>query len=611
MFRAACVFFALANALLVSAGPLQQSPSASPEHPAPAPAAESVTFNKDIAPLLWQNCTNCHREGRLAPFSLLTYQEVRPRAAQILRAVRKRDMPPWKPEPGFGEFDGSRRLSDEQMDLLERWVQEGAHRGDPKDLPPAPTFVEGWYMGQPDLVVTMPEPFELAASTLDVFRTFVVPIPVASRKHVRALQFFPGNAKVVHHANIKIDPTPLSRLLDEAEPGVGSGGGGSRKAVFPDGYFLGWTPGQRPRVSPGNGLTWRLDPGSDLVIEMHMMPTDSMHRVQSSVGLYFTDEPPTRSAYMLRLGRQDIDIPPGEPNWINTDSYTLPIDVDLLSVQPHAHYLGQEVRGYATLPDGSIKSLVYIKDWDFRWQDVYQFSEPVSLPKGSVLTMHYSYDNSARNQYPPDLEPHRVIFGQVSGSEMGTLWIQVLPRTAADLETLDRDFTPKLVAEDIAGNEKMLELNPNDARLIAELADCYVDAGRLDDALKQMRRARALDPTPVRHYDVGRLLLHMGRLPEAGAEFHQALAKRPDMPEALYGLGLTFDGLRRFDEAADAYARAIQLNLDFPDVHFNLARILAAQGRIPEATAQYEQFLELQPGDPDAVAALERLKTQK
>jgi tetratricopeptide (TPR) repeat protein len=284
----------------------------------------------------------------------------------------------------------------------------------------------------------------------------------------------------------------------------------------------------------------------------------------------------------------------------------------VLGVQPHAHYFGKTVHGWATLPDGSTKELVYIKDWDFHWQDVYQFSKPVPLPKGTVLSMHYTYDNSPKNQYPiPGAEPKRVIYGQRYGSEMGTLWIQVLPHSAADLETLDRDFGPKLVDEDIAGNLKMLELVPDDPRMHAELADCYLEAGRLEDALASLTKAEALEPTSFRPYDVGRLLLRMGRLPAAGAAFHRALAQKPDMPESLYGLGLTFDGLGRFDEAADAYERALRLNLDFPDAHFNLARILAAQGRIDEAIAHYQQVLQLQPGDAEAAAALKRLKTQK
>jgi tetratricopeptide (TPR) repeat protein len=226
--------------------------------------------------------------------------------------------------------------------------------------------------------------------------------------------------------------------------------------------------------------------------------------------------------------------------------------------------------------------------------------------------MHYTYDNSPQNQYPtPGAEPKRVIYGQRYDSEMGTLWIQVLPHSQADLETLDADFGPKLTNEDIAGNLKMLELVPDDPRMNAELADCYIEAGRLDDALVRLRRAEELEPTPFRHYDVGRLLLRMRRPGEAGAAFHLALAQKPDMPEAIYSLGLAFDALGRFDEAADAYERALQQNLNFPDADFNLARIRAAQGRTAEAITHYQQALRLQPGDAEALAALKKLQTQK
>src|SRR6185436_62181 len=160
--------------------------------------------------------------------------------------------------------------------------------------------------------------------------------------------------------NIKVDETRRSRQWDEGEPGPGYDGGGSREAKFPDGQFLGWTPGQSPRVSP-NVMTWHIDPGSDLVIEMHLMQTTATATVQASVGLFFANEPPTRHAYMLRIGRQDIDIPAGEQHYVNTDSYRLPVDVDVLGVQPHAHYLAKEVRGFATLPDGSTRPLIYIK----------------------------------------------------------------------------------------------------------------------------------------------------------------------------------------------------------------------------------------------------------
>ncbi len=206
-----------------------------------------VTFNRDIAPILWQHCASCHRPGQLGPFNLVTFDDARPRAREIVRAVQSRSMPPWKPEAGHGDFAGARGLTDQQISLFERWLEQGSPRGDPRDLPPAPTWASGWQLGQPDLVLTMPEAYQLSGNGPDVFRTFVVPIPLATRRYVRALEFNPGNFKAVHHANIKIDQTPQSRLWDEAEPGPGYEGGGSRDARFPDGHFLGWTPGQSRR----------------------------------------------------------------------------------------------------------------------------------------------------------------------------------------------------------------------------------------------------------------------------------------------------------------------------------------------------------------------------
>jgi hypothetical protein len=471
-------------------------------------AVRSVTFANDIAPIVFEHCVPCHRPGEAAPFSLVTYEDVRQRAKQIALLTKNRHMPPWKPEPGYGEFAGVRRLSDDQVSLIQRWAEEGAVQGDLENIPSVPRWSSGWQLGQPDLVVMMLEPYVLEADRRDAFRSFVIPAPVSGTRYVRGVEFRSGNRRVVHHANIKIDQTRSSRALDDEEPGPGYEGGGGHSAKFPDGHFLGWTPGHVPRLLPPD-MAWRLEPGSDLVVELHMMPTGKAEPVQISVGFFFADQPLSRLPYMLRLGRQDIDIPAGEREYVSMDTYVLPVDVEVVAVQPHAHDLAREIKGFARLPDGTTKWLLYIKDWDFNWQEVYYYSKPVALRRGTTLVMQYTYDNSAENVRNPNHPPRRVTFGQTTSSEMGDLWFQVVPRNAGDRAILDGDYAPKMLQQDIAGDEKMLEMNPGDARLHIDLAFCYLEAGRVADAIAHFEQAVRLEPgSSEARYHLGTALLN-------------------------------------------------------------------------------------------------------
>ena len=570
-----------------------------------ASAQPQPTFTRDVAPVLFERCAGCHRPGQTAPFSLLTYEDVRPRARRIAEVVRSRAMPPWKPEPDHGRFQMDRRMADAEIAVIEKWASQGMMRGDPGDLPPVPVFSDGWQLGTPDLIVRMPDAYMLPAQPRDVFRTFVIPIPLTLAAYVRAVEFLPGNPKVVHHANIKIDRTRLSRRRDDDESGAGYEGGGSREARFPDGTFLGWTPGQSPRVSP-EGMSWRLEPESDLVIELHLMPGDRPEPVQVSVGLFFTSERPTRTGYMLRLGRQDIDIAAGRRDYVNADSYTLPVDVDVLAVQPHAHFLAKDVRAWATLPGGAVVPLIYIKDWNFHWQDVYTYAQPVMLSKGTVIEMRYTYDNSAGNRANPNRPPQRVTFGQTSASEMGSLWLQVVPRSAADLARLEQDFGPKILRDDIAGNEKWLEVEPRNAQLRAELAACYLEANRPGEALVQLNEAARLDPTAGRYYDVGRVLLIQQDYSAAEHAFRQALASKPAFAEALYGLAVVRHGQHNLDDAIELYGRALSADPSNGSGHYNLGRALAERGQIDRAIQSYHRAIEAAPEDADAHQALAR-----
>ncbi|HEX7138245.1 MAG TPA: hypothetical protein VF219_10375, partial [Vicinamibacterales bacterium] len=427
--------------------------------------AEAPTYARDIAPLLNDRCAVCHHPSGSAPFALLSYDEVKRHARQIGDVTKSRVMPPWKVDPADGPFIGQHPLTTNEIDLIQRWIEGGALEGDPGESPlPVARWTEGWQLGKPDLVVTLERPFRLPGDGTDVFRIFVLPIPVDVERYVRGIEFRPGNPKVVHHANIRVDRTRASREQDDSDPAPGYSGLIMRSAEYPDGHFLGWTPGQvAPLAAPD--LAWRLAPHTDLVIETHMQPSGREELVQPSVGFYFGDRPPTRTPAMLRLGRQTIDIPPGQSPYLVTDSYVLPVDVEVIALQPHAHYRLRDARGEATLPDGSVRPLLHIADWDFRWQHVYRYESPVSLPRGTRISMEYTYDNSAANPRNPERPPKRARWGQRSADEMGDLWIQALTKNDADLVALDNEFRKKVVAEDVNGYEMEIERHPNDAGL--------------------------------------------------------------------------------------------------------------------------------------------------
>ena len=342
------------------------------------------------------------------------------------------------------------------------------------------------------------------------------------------------------------------------------------------------------------------------------MPTGKPERIQVSVGLFFTDEPPSRVPSMVRLGKQTIDIPAGTRDYAVTDSYVLPVDVEVLSVQPHAHNLASEMQAFARLPDGASTPLIHIREWDFRWQDVYQFRRPVFLPRGTTVMMQYVYDNSAGNVRNPNRPPRRVTFGQTTASEMGDLWLQVATRTDGDRVALERDYAGKMLREDIAGDEKTLEISPNDPRLRSDLAFCYLADGRAEAAIVQFEAAVRLDPkSPHVHYDLGTTLLGQKRLDQAAEHFERAIDLKPDFSEAYNNRGAVHALQGRTDEAIAAYTEALRLNPANGEARGNLAAglaarasVLARRDRIDEAIGDYRRALQLDAQLPAALVDL-------
>lgn len=569
-----------------------------PSESAPTPAAPGVTYSKDIAPVLAERCGMCHHPGGSAPFSLLSYGDVKRRAELVAAVTERRYMPPWKADPANGPFVGQHPLADDEIRMIRRWVDAGAVEGDARDLPPRAEWTEGWQLGKPDLTITLPEPYTLPPDGTDVFRIFVLPIPTPGTRFVRALEFRPGNPTVVHHANIRIDKTRASRQLDDGQPGPGYDGLLAHTAQYPDGHFLGWTPGQVAPLLPKD-LAWTLDTHSDLVIELHMRPSGRSEAVAPSVGLYFSDTAPTRTPAMLRLGRQSIDIPAGEGLYTISDSYVVPVDVDVQAVQPHAHYRAREVRGDATRPDGSIQPLIAIKDWDFRWQHVYRFVTPIHLPQGTRLSMRYTYDNSAANPRNPEQPPKRARWGQRSSEEMGDLWIQVLARNEPDLVRLIRDFRPKVAAEDIVGYEVEIEKHPADAALHDDVALLNLELGRADGAVKHFTASLALKPeSAAAHYNLGTALTVARRLDEAVTSYRRALQINPEYANAHNNLGSVFTAQHKFDAAIREYLEVVRLQPTAPGGFANLAAAYAADGQFQRAVETIDAALGLHPAEP-------------
>ena len=532
------------------------------------------TFNRDIAPLIFRQCAGCHRPGQAGPFSLQTYRDVAKRARQITEVTASRFMPPWLPEPGYGEFANPRWLEAKEIELIRLWVANGMTEGKPEDLPPVPVWSGEWQLGKPDLVVEVPEAYSLQAEGKDVYRNFVVPIPIDSNRFVRGMEFRPRNYKVVHHAFVDVDETRFSRRLAERERPAGFDGMElPESAHMPGGQLLGWQPGKQPAFSPP-GLAWELEKGTDLVLQLHLHPSGKAETVQPQVGFYFTNDRPTNMAYRVKLENWKIDVPPGVDDYHVEQSYVLPIDVSVLRILPHAHYLGKEMQVYAVLPDGTKKWLIYIRHWDFNWQGDYAYENPIELPKGTKLVMNFSYDNSAANPRNPNQPPKRVKYGLQSTDEMAACSLQVLPKQPAQRNELAKDFYLHYSRTSVDYNEFVLKSDPMDA---------------------------------VAHTKMARALLALGDMAAAQKHLGDAIRAKPDFDKAYYDLGMIWFNQNRLKEAEAAFKGVVRLNPDDYQAYGNLGIICLRDGRLAKAEQYFLAAIRLNPDDTVARQNLEAL----
>jgi Flp pilus assembly protein TadD len=602
-----------------------------------AAGTPAVTWSHDVAPLVYAHCTTCHHPGGAGPFSLLTYEDARRWAPQILNVTQSRFMPPWLPEPGYGDFADVRRLTDDEQALLKRWIKGGIPEGDLKTAPPAPQYDTTWQMGKPDLILKVAQPFTLPPGGTDTFRNLILPYPLKETHYIRAMEIRPGAPQVVHHANVVVDRTGSLRRLHPNDWQSGVPGmellvdAGNR--FEPDSHFLFWKPDTPALVEPA-GMPWRLDPGNDLILNIHLKPSGKPETLDAEVGLYFTPDPPTKQPMLIALERDDqLDIPAGDSSFAIEDSLTLPVDVDVLGSYPHAHYLGHDLQGWAILPNGEKKWLVWIKSWDIDRQSVYRYKEPIFLPKGTVLHMRYIYDNSATNPHNPHVPPVRVRAGNRSEDEMGHLWLQVLP-----VNTPANAPDPRLLLEEawmrrrlektpgdqidmynlagaLAGQDKFadaaqvyeqeLKLDPRNARTLTALGASLEGAGQYDQARERYQNAISLaSPADAggcdARFDLARMGVRRAEYAEAEKEFRALLAACPEDAETRSGLGAALLGAGHADEAEHEFRRALELDPGDFTALYNLGAIAADAGQAEPAAKMLEAALRSWPGSPDA-----------
>lgn len=421
--------------------------------------AKTVTFTKDVAPILYRHCVSCHREGEIAPMSLVSYKETRPWARAILQAVLTRKMPPWKADPHYGDFQNANRLSEADMDVIRQWVGQGSVEGNPRDLPKVPAFSEGWRIGKPDVVFYIPKEYKVAPGTSDDYVYFTVPTNFTEDKWVTAVELRPGNRRVVHHAHVSAEvpderrTSPASvnvppevanpweyyfyrtasvrhlrkevRVLDD---GCSEPSGGYFPGVEPpkrSGYLGSFLPGREPETWPA-GFARRIPAGSTLRFQIHYSSTtEKIELDRTHVGLIYADKPPEaqRVVRIAIASNYFFRIPPGTPNHLVTACYSFDEQVDLLSYTAHMHYRGKDARFEALYPDGRTETLLFVPNYSFDWQGVYRLKEPLRIPKGTRIRILAHFDNSANNPSNPD-PTATVRWGEPSAEEMMDGWLE-------------------------------------------------------------------------------------------------------------------------------------------------------------------------------------------
>lgn len=461
------------------------------------PAPKNVTFNKDIAPIFFKSCAECHRAGEAAPFSVMSYKDVRPWAKSIREQVASKQMPPWHADPKHsGHFQNDRSLTQAEIDTITTWVDGGAAEGNAKDLPPAPKFVEGWRIGKPDVVLAMQEDYTVAASGPDEYQYFAVATGFTEDKYVQMAEARPGNRKIVHHILAfavppggkdmsKLSRAELRKMFDDDGPSSLFYSDGDLRRVKMDakvnddgcnGKFgeddagdviAGFAPGMPAEVF-APGVAKKIPAGAVLIFQVHYSKVaGAEQKDRSMVGLVFAKQPPQK--LMVKRGIENIffKIPAGAERHQATACWKPKEDINLYGLMPHMHYRGATMEYKATYPDGQSEVLLNVPNYDFGWQTNYKLAQPKLIPKGTKIQVTATFNNSPKNKYNPD-PTKDVRWGDPTYDEMLIGYIDYIPERRA-VAGMDAKGLAAFVGLYDAGLMKLKVVQVGD-RLFAEIA---------------------------------------------------------------------------------------------------------------------------------------------
>jgi len=365
-------------------------------------AAEATpTFTRDVAPILYKNCVECHRPTMFAPMSLVTYQDARPYAKVMKQRVVARQMPPWNADPAIGHFKNDPRLTDQEVDTIARWADGGAPKGDDSDMPKMPSFAEGWTIGKPDAVFAMAEPFHIPANGAVEYQYIRIPVNLPEDHWIQAIEIKPGARAQVHHVIAYTQPS--------GEP-VSDGG------VLGPTNIGGVTPNKPGMVFP-EGVARLLRGKHDIVLQIHYTTNGKEALDRTEVGLIFAKQAPVKAAAGGLVINPRFVIPANDGNFEVRGQNLLMADTVLTAMTPHMHVRGKDMTYIAHYPDGREETLLSVPKYDFNWQITYELAEPKVLPKGTRLEVIAHFDNSANNKFNPD-PTQAVRWGDQTWEEM-------------------------------------------------------------------------------------------------------------------------------------------------------------------------------------------------